>query len=570
MENKTSSTNIVSEMIKSQLRQAARYRRQSDMHMDRGSSTAESMSRMTSRWAASSRTGETLTLTVTAYDSIENVKQKLQDQIGIPPDQQRLIFAGKSLEDSVILSDYDIHKNSSPSLRLALRPDNFYFHVKTPTGETITLDVHPDISIKDIKQHLRDFIPPEGQSLFLADKRLEDDHTIKDYNLEKGSTLACRDRAITIIIYVKTLCGNTTILEVGLADSILRVKERIQDKEGIPPDLQRLVFAGKTLKDRRTLSDYNIQNESSLHLILRLRGGGTKIFVESLITGKTITLEFCPSPSIKRVKQMIQDKEGIQPDQQHLIFAGELLEDSRTLSYYCIGDSNILQLVPTIIFIKPSNDKKYILHDVNLTDTIEIVKQKIQDKEGTPPEQQSLTYSGEKLEDGCRLCDYDIDDQSTIMLAYVNCPFQISVTIVDDQIITRIPQGAQVKLAAEVQIPNRGSYSIQYNSCSESQKSSSAHEGNPTKRLSLRLFQEKIASIIPQKWEDVAIELDLPMSTIRAIERERHGNSRRCFAAIFDDWQKNPQRPFCWDTVVEVLESVDERVLARKISEQFC
>ena len=249
-------------------------------------------------------TGDVINLEEEALNTIKHVKEKIQAKEGIQSDQQLLIIntgqRSKELTNDCLLSDCSYDSNSSSQLRLILRLGMLIYI----NGKSSPLEGQPLDTIQNVKAKIenRVNVPINQQTLYFQDKELLDGRTLHDYDIHIESTLYL---ALTfgggMEIFIKTLTGKTITLEVEPSDTIEDVKIKIQYKEGIPIDQQMLMCGGEPLKASHTLFDYNIQEESTLDLLVKSKISNGEIEIDISVNNyeKTITLRVAYSTLIQ-------------------------------------------------------------------------------------------------------------------------------------------------------------------------------------------------------------------------------------------------------------------------------
>ena len=316
--------------------------------------------------------GKTIIFEVKPNETINCLKQMIQDYEGILVDQQRLIFEGKYLENERSLNHYNVQNESTIYLNLELQGGGYSFItrniiIKTYDQQTIKVNVNSEDKIRNLKKVIQHEtgIPYFNQCLIFKGQILNDDLYVLSYNISNNSILYLYLKSIytlfvdpcqvfdhsPIQINIKETSGYTFNLNINPNEPIRTVKLMIQEKGLASLDHQKLLFNGVELQDDVLIDFYNITNNDTLDLQIIFTHPDIQIFVKSGCGFKTFTVDVNVYEKIESVIRKIETVMGIIFDDRfYLCYDCKILNKERTIADYNIQNENTIHVIYLIYF----------------------------------------------------------------------------------------------------------------------------------------------------------------------------------------------------------------------------
>ena len=338
--------------------------------------------------------------------TVGDVKNKVAQKEGIPIKHQHLVFSGRLLENERTLSHYSVHRENTIHVILT-GVGTTHLLVQTHEGESVNLECDITDTIGHVKATLNAKLRKRTdlQSLFFANKMLENDKTLQAYNIQSNlcTTLLLKPNHWFSVL-VKSSSKQMT-LEVQPNDSIREVKKKIQCIEGIPTNEQSLFFGGDRLEDTQTVRDIGV---SPWDIVALQRPTDIPVIFVKSTTNELLSVTYVESMSVLEIKTHIYTTRRIPPEQQSLFFKGSLLENKQTLGDSEIHQWNTLHLIVHLCDTHPLSIETFNGTTTSLNvapiHTVGNIKVMLWHRLGIPPDQQCLylrSDPGSKLDDDC-------------------------------------------------------------------------------------------------------------------------------------------------------------------------
>jgi hypothetical protein len=364
--------------------------------------------------------GKKLPIKINLDDDIEDLKEKIEDDHGIPVAEQNLSLNGKPLNDP----HATLHEcGVEPGGTIDLLPENIALTIKTPDGNALPVTMKPDDTVEDLKKKVEQDhgIPVADQYLGFKGKPLDDPiSTLVDGGLKDGDSIDLLPQEMTIMI--ETSDGKKLPVSVTPNLTVRDLKKKVEAKHGIPAEDQNMRLHDKRLDNPgATLQSYGVKYGD----VLDMEPDDTTITVRVRTPkGKKLPVKVQPTDSVQDLKNKIENEHNIPIAEQELSFNTKQLDDPKST----LGDcgikhhGDIIDLIAhDMILIVRTPEGKELSIPVNPDDSIGQLQKKIKTKDGVPVKDQSLSWNGKPLDEpDSTLSDYGLSDGDVINLEPTN------------------------------------------------------------------------------------------------------------------------------------------------------